>query len=432
MIITKTINSDLLIKGPAQEIYAVQGDCYTRKVTLRLLSNKEPWTPDSPIAVSIRYCKPDGTGGIYDTLPNGEKAWEQDKNLLSFLLAPQMLTVPGRVSVQVEMSNAELVLATFPLELIVTEDPSAKAIQSEDYFNLENRLEDKLRTTLAQIQESGDFKGDTGVTPQLQIGTVSTLASDEPASAVIRGTAESPILDLGIPKGTDAAVDNTLRLPGQAADAQAVGNALTQKAPAGFGLGDASMGNDIWGIENLDYAIKNGWYCLVCSGENIDQFYFNSAIVRVSNLSLTSAVVQEIYPVETACFIRRYRDTSGNWLPFEWVNPPMVLGKEYRTVERWNGKPVYTFCVNAGVIPNGSAAEITPTDTSGRPLLKNATDVIEAKAILRYNNGTYEMRHDGAKTWVDVDLFTGSAWVNNLFTHSEATSANVRFKYTKE
>lgn len=32
---------------------------------------------------------------------------------------------------------------------------------------------------------------------------------------------------------------------------------------------------------------------------------------------------------------------SGVWKPFEWVNPPMQLGKEYRTTERYQGKPVY-------------------------------------------------------------------------------------------
>lgn len=32
---------------------------------------------------------------------------------------------------------------------------------------------------------------------------------------------------------------------------------------------------------------------------------------------------------------------QGVWQPFEWVNPPMNVGVEYRTTERYNGKPVY-------------------------------------------------------------------------------------------
>lgn len=43
--------------------------------------------------------------------------------------------------------------------------------------------------------------GETGATPQMSIGTVETLEPDEDASVAIRGTAEAPILDFGIPKG---------------------------------------------------------------------------------------------------------------------------------------------------------------------------------------------------------------------------------------
>lgn len=43
--------------------------------------------------------------------------------------------------------------------------------------------------------------GETGATPNLTIGTVETLAPTEDATATITGTAENPILNLGIPKG---------------------------------------------------------------------------------------------------------------------------------------------------------------------------------------------------------------------------------------
>lgn len=44
-------------------------------------------------------------------------------------------------------------------------------------------------------------KGDIGATPDLTIGTVSTLPAGSSATASITGTAEQPILNLGIPKG---------------------------------------------------------------------------------------------------------------------------------------------------------------------------------------------------------------------------------------
>ena len=37
----------------------------------------------------------------------------------------------------------------------------------------------------------------------------------------------------------------------------------------------------------------------------------------------------------------------------QWINPPMVMGVEYRTAERWDNKPVYTKLVNLGAASNG-------------------------------------------------------------------------------
>ena len=48
---------------------------------------------------------------------------------------------------------------------------------------------------------SSAVKGDPGVTPNLTIGTVTTLATGANATATITGTAEDPILNLGLPRG---------------------------------------------------------------------------------------------------------------------------------------------------------------------------------------------------------------------------------------
>ena len=44
-------------------------------------------------------------------------------------------------------------------------------------------------------------KGDTGATPNLSIGSVTTLEAGQNATASMSGTAESPVLNLGIPRG---------------------------------------------------------------------------------------------------------------------------------------------------------------------------------------------------------------------------------------
>lgn len=50
--------------------------------------------------------------------------------------------------------------------------------------------------------------GATGATPNLTIGTVSTLNPDQSATATITGTAENPVLNMGIPRGQTGSVDS--------------------------------------------------------------------------------------------------------------------------------------------------------------------------------------------------------------------------------
>lgn len=42
----------------------------------------------------------------------------------------------------------------------------------------------------------------------------------------------------------------------------------------------------------------------------------------------------------------------------EWFNPPMLLGVEYRTTERYLGKPVYVKAVNFGSMPNAGTKSV--------------------------------------------------------------------------
>lgn len=43
---------------------------------------------------------------------------------------------------------------------------------------------------------------------------------------------------------------------------------------------------------------------------------------------------------------------AGVWKPIEYIDPPMQLGVEYRTTERYLGKPVYTQIINCGSMPD--------------------------------------------------------------------------------
>ena len=56
---------------------------------------------------------------------------------------------------------------------------------------------------IGDIDTGKPSRGDNGAVPDIQVGTVTTLPAGSDATASMGGTAENPLLNLGIPKGAD-------------------------------------------------------------------------------------------------------------------------------------------------------------------------------------------------------------------------------------
>ena len=127
---------------------AVQGD-NGRILELEMLSAGEKWLLPEALAVKIRYQKPDGTGGIYDTLPDGTSAWSGEGNVLTVVLAPEVCTAAGRVLLQIHLMQGQHQLTTFAMGLRVQPEVEAPQI-SGDYTNLSAWLETTGKKVLTE------------------------------------------------------------------------------------------------------------------------------------------------------------------------------------------------------------------------------------------------------------------------------------------
>lgn len=124
---------------------------------------------------------------------------------------------------------------------------------------------------------------------------------------------------------------------------------LAGKAPAGYGLGTNAVP-----IDDYNNAINNGWYR---GGENYPSKinYANYGMVRVDNIGQIK--FQTFYAGDTGSAmtspfiaIRKSVDYGATWSEWEYVNPPMVIGIVYRTIEKHLGNPVYKKMDSNGVI----------------------------------------------------------------------------------
>lgn len=76
-----------------------------------------------------------------------------------------------------------------------------------------------------------------------------------------------------------------------------------------------------------------------------------------ANQNFAPAVESADYP---GCY---YRTVNG---VVEWINPPMVVGVEYRTAERCDGKVVYARYIDCGAASPGTAIAVYPS--IGKPI----------------------------------------------------------------
>lgn len=122
-------------------------------------------------------------------------------------------------------------------------------------------------------------------------------------------------------------------------------------APAGYGLGE---GNSMF-INDGNNAVLGGNYVWGSIGTNLPFTYGCMNVVVRGGGSLIQTAYSEAYP---GCSAQR-KCTDGTWGEWEWINPPMQLGVEYRTTERYLGKPVYCKLVDFGTLPNNATKNVS-------------------------------------------------------------------------
>lgn len=116
---------------------------------------------------------------------------------------------------------------------------------------------------------------------------------------------------------------------------------------------------------------------------------------------------------------------AGTWGAWEWVNPPMQLGVEYRTTERYLGKPVYVKAVNFGSLPNNSLKVVTFGD--------NTIKMISAHGIM---DGGYVIpgcTGDSSYPAQEMQIFTADGGTVGIVTRKDRSNleAVIVAKYWK-
>ena len=104
MLITHKLSLDLQWKKFPSQFDAMQADAHTRAVEVTLYNGGAAWKPSASVSVAVAFHKPDGTNGLYDTLPDGTAAVTITGNVITAVLAPEVLTAPGTVTAAIVLA----------------------------------------------------------------------------------------------------------------------------------------------------------------------------------------------------------------------------------------------------------------------------------------------------------------------------------------
>lgn len=214
-----------------------------------------------------------------------------------------------------------------------------------------NIIKNSTLALVGTIQHGADVDGPgNGDIPETQYQEIKRLIEDfggatdeQVAAAVADYVEENPIYSLSS-FGVTATATELNYCDGVTSNIQTQIDELSSgKAPAGFGYGDKMTYYDVQDgtFEATLESILSGMV-----GYSAKQIQFYDSVDLIANKFIgTLWKYTDNYAVLIAVSYSGYkaikRKQGGTWQPWEWENPPMLSGVEYRTTERSNGSVVY-------------------------------------------------------------------------------------------
>ena len=225
--------------------------------------------------------------------------------------------------------------------------------------------------------------------------------------------------------------------------------------PAQIGAAPADTGlwykRQLTADDDMNALLENGIYTYSTGNLPANCPYENAGVVMVfGSTSATTQRIQFVFRYGTAGQgkFRAYFDGWQEWSDFggliesashpgcyyrqigsavEWEDPPMIVGQEYRTTERWNGKPVYIKAVDCGAMPSaGNHKNITIVTG-----LTANHYILDMKCIFTSNiGGDYNLIRRTVNYCTDVENTTGEitgiAWAFSSTGSSSSVSVTIK------
>ena len=361
---------DLLLDVQKNTVSFASSDS-AQRFCLGLLEGGNPWPVPEDASLSLWYSGPSGSGSYTEV--DGASAFSVAGNTVTITPAPQMLAAPGSGLMCLMVHTADgAQRKMWNLVYTVEGVPGAEGTHAQAYFAAFSGL----------IQQAQAF-----IHRQLP--------------------------------------DPSLTVEGKAADAAATGAALGEKAPVGL----ISATHYVTSLSALEeqlerefaamepYAVKLLQADLTSGTDAVTGGYWFISLAK-RNDNIGHVKMENTVGGTVCCSIQ-----NGSFGPWEWVCPPTIVGREYRTTQRWKGKPVYSWLIDVGQLPNASTKSL---------VFSSAATVEDVICCTGSTNFGMHLPYITASGETSVYVGTGKGYVT-VTTGADRSSATatILVQYTK-
>lgn len=204
---------------------------------------------------------------------------------------------------------------------------------------------------------------------------------------------------------------------------------LSSKAPGGYGWGDSA---------NLSFATLadfQTWFMANGAAKAARNAYAASVYIKRPINDRMLMIASGDYAA-TGITILLYGylginyqirvDYKGVWTPIEYANPRLDAGVEYRTTERYQGKPVYAQFINLGAAPSPGTTKGTDIANAIYLSLDGTLDYSSYRQVLPLftASGTVGLQVKNSSDTIQVQAMSGT-------TDYSSKNVHVLAKYVK-
>ena len=340
-----------------------------RKLLFTLTDKGKPYIISSDCNAVFTAKKPDGSI-IYNNC-------EIVNNTISYTFTPQTCSARGAMPCEIRLYGADDKLITSPRFTLLVEDT---------------------------VYTDGDM-----IESDSEVSALTSLISD--ATTLIRDVENKMAANAYANAHSAVCYTSQSLLDNQKAQARANIGA----APEGFGLGTPAKI-----VSDPDSISATGFYAVGNSSVMPNNHWWMGYHIHFRDVGYD---FQWFYDLQTGCSIQRYNYVSI-WQEWEWNNPRMVTGVEYRTTERWNGNVVYAKLLEIGTLPNCSFKDVS--------IGTKISNLVDLKVTAVTPSLTYKLLTSNTSSEIYASILWGaSIRIYSLSLDSSEYIGLALIKYTK-